>query len=130
MKHSITTIMTVLTVVLFSTGCQHGRVILSTVEIPACKNASAGEPSADCTNEKQRIRTEHERKRDAGAKMVEVHDAFYLWGFLPQSIEYKAREHCPGGVSEVYQYSTFMEGLLSEVTLGIYMPRTTRFVCR
>lgn len=64
-------------------------------------------------------------------RVIEQKEEFWFWGLSPDKFEYKAQELCPEkGVLEIYNYSTFMDGLFENGTLGIYAPRHIRITCR
>ena len=52
----------------------------------------------------------------------------WLWGLVsPQPIETRAQ--CPSGVATVTTEMSFMNGLVSGLTLGIYTPQHVTIVC-
>lgn len=63
------------------------------------------------------------------SKTQELHHKFYVWGLVGKQ-ELYARDLCPGsGISEIYQYTSAVDGILENLTLGMYMPRTLRITC-
>ena len=55
---------------------------------------------------------------------------FFLWGLTPSSHFVDLNEVCPGGnVRQVQAQTTFVNGLLGTITLGIYSPRTIKVWC-
>lgn len=65
-----------------------------------------------------------------GPTGAEIRDrkAYFLWGLTP-AIREDMREHCPAGVAQIREQTTFGDGALSIVTLGIYSPRTSHYTC-
>jgi hypothetical protein len=53
---------------------------------------------------------------------------FFLWG-LVGSKEVSLDAICPQGVSRWHNQATFLNGFLSFITLGIYVPRTIVVEC-
>jgi hypothetical protein len=54
--------------------------------------------------------------------------ATWLWGLVPAQ-ELDMRKECPGGLAVVETEQSFMNGLLSAITLGIYTPQHVRVTC-
>jgi hypothetical protein len=66
---------------------------------------------------------------EPSAETVTERKAFFLWGLVPtQRID--VRDRCPAGVVALRERTTFIDGLLSLPTLGIYKPRSTIYFCR
>ena len=65
-----------------------------------------------------------------GSVGEEVHDrkAFFLWGLAPTR-KVDVCDHCPAGVRSFREETTFGDGLLRAITIGIYSPRTTYYEC-
>ncbi|HBS06854.1 MAG TPA: hypothetical protein DEA96_17925 [Leptospiraceae bacterium] len=90
--------------------CQHARI-----RFDGCSDCKGAENSAGQTFQ---------------TKVVEQDEVFWFWGLSPDKIEYQAQDLCPEkGVLEVYNYSSLMDGILENVTLGIFAPRTMRITC-
>jgi len=53
---------------------------------------------------------------------------FYFWGLMNRA-EVAVGERCPGGVAKVHVHTTFGNGLVSALTLGVYTPRTYEIWC-
>ena len=53
---------------------------------------------------------------------------FFLWGLVGDK-QVDLDTICPQGVSRWYNQATFLNGLLSVITLGIYAPRTIVVEC-
>jgi len=63
------------------------------------------------------------------ARPVSSRKSFWFWGLTPtQEVDLQAI--CPTGVAAIEEETTFADGLLSFVTLGIYSPRTSLYYCR
>ena len=54
--------------------------------------------------------------------------ATWLWGIVPAS-PIDVTQNCPGGIATVETKMTFMNGLVTAVTLGIYTPRDVKVTC-
>lgn len=54
--------------------------------------------------------------------------ATWLWGIVPATAIDVTRE-CPGGIATVETQQTFMNGLVSVLTIGIYTPRDVKVTC-
>lgn len=54
--------------------------------------------------------------------------ATWLWGIVPAT-PIDVTSDCPGGIATVETKQTFMNGLVSAVTLGIYTPRDVTVIC-
>jgi hypothetical protein len=51
-------------------------------------------------------------------------------GLLPRKIEYNESILCPvRGMKEIHQYSSLTDGVLEQITFGIYSPRSIEIVC-
>ena len=59
---------------------------------------------------------------------VTQRNSFFLLGVAPTR-EYKGMDYCPGGVTALTEKTTFLDGLIGVVTLGIYTPRSTTYHC-
>lgn len=59
-----------------------------------------------------------------------VHDrkAFFLGGLAPTR-NVDVSEFCPAGAVAVSEETTFLDGLLSVLTLSIYSPRSSTYHC-
>ncbi len=85
--------------ILFSIGCHHARVKLDSEN-----GATRGE-----------VKT--------------LHHKFWLGGILPRKIEVDATQICPSGVYEIDEYYRWQDAVLTQVTFGIYVPRTLKITC-
>jgi len=64
----------------------------------------------------------------AHEKVVEERKSFFLWGLVPtRKIDVSKR--CPAGVSAVREETTFTDGVLGLVTLGVWQPRSSWYFC-
>jgi len=54
--------------------------------------------------------------------------ATWLWGLVP-SQEVDVRKQCPRGVATVETEQSFVNGLVSGLTLGIYTPQHVKITC-
>lgn len=54
--------------------------------------------------------------------------AFFLWGLAPTR-EVVLTDYCPHGVVAVREERRFTDGLLELITLGIYSPRSSWYLC-
>ncbi|EKR64732.1 hypothetical protein LEP1GSC036_3353 [Leptospira weilii str. 2006001853] len=62
-------------------------------------------------------------------KVHEVPQSFYFWGIVPREYLIDVTGYCPNGIKEVRQYSTFLDLIYEQLTLGIYSPRTLNLIC-
>lgn len=54
--------------------------------------------------------------------------ATWLWGLVPAK-EIDVTRDCPSGIATVETQLTFMNGLVSVLTVGIYTPRDVKVTC-
>jgi len=54
--------------------------------------------------------------------------ATWLWGIVPAT-PIDVTQNCPGGIATVETKTTFMNGLVGALTLGIYTPRDVKVTC-
>jgi hypothetical protein len=67
--------------------------------------------------------------RTPGTTVVEKPwTATWLWGIVPAT-PIDVTQNCPGGIATVETKMTFMNGLVSGLTLGIYTPRDVKVTC-
>jgi len=68
---------------------------------------------------------------DEGPAYERVYDrkSFFLWGLVPTR-KVDVSEHGPHGAVAVREETTFVDGLLNTVTLGIYTPRSSWYYCK
>ncbi|EMJ67098.1 hypothetical protein LEP1GSC051_3713 [Leptospira sp. P2653] len=48
---------------------------------------------------------------------------------MPREYLIDVTGYCPNGIKEVRQYSTFLDLIYEQLTLGIYSPRTLNLIC-
>jgi hypothetical protein len=53
--------------------------------------------------------------------------SFWFWGLT--SVQVDVQEKCPNGTVAVMEETTFVDGLLSLPTLGIWSPRSSTYYC-
>ena len=69
-----------------------------------------------------------EIQEDVPTEVVRDRKAFFLWGLAPTK-RVDVSEHCPNGAAAVVENTTFGDGMLTLITLGIYAPRSTWYHC-
>ncbi|TGK15877.1 Bor/Iss family lipoprotein [Leptospira kmetyi] len=70
------------------------------------------------------------RKAETNRETILLKQNYYLMGLLPRKLEYSESEYCPHrGIKEVHQYSSIMNILVEQMTIGIYSPRSLEIVC-
>ena len=52
----------------------------------------------------------------------------WLWGLVPAK-EIDVRRECPAGVATIMSETSFVNGLISVLTVGIYTPQHVRVTC-
>ncbi len=120
-----------LSLLVCASACQHARVQIkdSVLAVPECATYEADKTNnykqIECARAKDRLRA----ARASAAKPVELGHNFFFWGLYPKQVTLKANEVCPGGVQEIYAFSTWKDELLDNLTAGIYCPRTIRITC-
>lgn len=62
-------------------------------------------------------------------KVVYDRKAYFLWGLAPTK-KVDVLTHCPAGVTAIREQTTFVDGLCSLFTLGLYEPRSSWYYCR
>jgi len=62
------------------------------------------------------------------ADVTNTHD-FFAWGLVPEKQTVNVQGACPGGVRQLQTQTTGIQAFLSYITIGIYMPRTSRIWC-
>ncbi|EMJ93134.1 Bor/Iss family lipoprotein [Leptospira alstonii] len=103
-------------------NCQHVRVRFAQEKPEPCK---ISEQKKECkTALEQRTKNQSLPKQQ-----FTIAQNFYFWGLKPANYTIDGLTYCPAGVYEAYQYSTFLNGLYEQLTLGIYTPRTLILTC-
>jgi hypothetical protein len=54
--------------------------------------------------------------------------SFFLWGLTPRR-EVQVTDHCPHGAAAIREQTTFADGLLAAITLGLWVPRSSWYYC-
>lgn len=113
-------------------NCQHARVkfpVSSPVitEPKECKPPVRNKKACDEAKAKQ----EKELAEKSAQAPVEhiIKQKFFLFGFYPKKVVIDAKKYCPGEIMEIYQYNTFLDLVIEQGTIGIYMPRTMKITC-
>ena len=58
-----------------------------------------------------------------------IMNPYFLWGLLPGK-RYNSTQFCgKKGIYQVHAYTSFVDGLLSCITSGIYSPRSLEIIC-
>ena len=70
-----------------------------------------------------------ELANEPSARIIVERKSYYLWGLAPTKTV-DVRQRCPHGAVAVMEETTFVDGLLSLPTLGIWEPRSSTFYCR
>lgn len=65
----------------------------------------------------------------AVAPPIEEWNSYWLGGVTPL-IDVDVSQKCPNGAVAIRESTTFLNGLVAFVTLGIYTPRTSWYYCR
>ena len=85
--------------ILFSIGCHHNRVRLD--------NENGG----------------------TRGEVKTLHHRFWVGGFFPRKVEVDATTLCPSGVYEIDEYFRWQDAVLTQLTFGIYVPKTLKITC-
>lgn len=111
-----------------SLQCQHARIVIpATNDQPGNnkngKNVRSGgvilakAPAAGTRLEESHV-------------TVELSHTYFLMGLLPRNVVIEEGVVCPGArVHSMHQYTSFRDGVLEQLSLGIYSPRTVEIVC-
>ena len=62
-------------------------------------------------------RVEYERK------------SFFFWGLVPANKQVDVRKHCPAGVAAIGEQTSFTDGLITLLFLGIWELRSSWYYC-
>lgn len=111
--------------------CQHARVQLPLRELPV-PSACTGRVivNRDCNKAKLDLQKKRdEQLAEEREREFVFHHGYLFWGLKPAGIDIKAAEICPIGVKEIYEYSSVKDGLLENLTFGIYCPKTLKITC-
>src|SRR5438046_10728818 len=66
---------------------------------------------------------------EPAGEVVREHKSYFLWGLAP-TVEVDVLNKCPAGAAALRERTTFLDGLMSLPTLGIWSPRSTTYYCR
>ena len=66
---------------------------------------------------------------EPAATVITEHKSYFLWGLAP-TVEVDVLNKCPAGAAAIRERTTFLDGLMSLPTLGIWSPRSTTYYCR
>jgi hypothetical protein len=61
-------------------------------------------------------------------EVVYERKSFFFWGLAP-TLEVDVATRCPAGVAAIRERTTFTDGLLGLMTLGIWQPRSSWYYC-
>ncbi|TQE73268.1 Bor/Iss family lipoprotein [Leptospira noguchii] len=81
---------------------------------------------------RRQCKNDLEERARLNAQPPQVHvisQSFYFWGMIPNKHYVNVNEYCPNKIKEIRQYSTFLDFLYEQLTLGIYTPRTLNLTC-
>ncbi|MCH1912669.1 Bor family protein [Leptospira noguchii] len=81
---------------------------------------------------RRQCKNDLEERARLNAQPPQVHvisQSFYFWGIIPKKHYVNVNEYCPNKIKEIRQYSTFLDFLYEQLTLGIYTPRTLNLTC-
>jgi hypothetical protein len=120
----ITLILFLAAIIMITSSCRHARVTLN----PPLPKECVGERISQKICEAEKSAAQNKRSQSQGSTH-EIKQVFYLWGFTPKKITVDTTSLCPLGVKEIHEHATWKDGLFSEVTVGIYMPRTAVITC-
>jgi hypothetical protein len=63
------------------------------------------------------------------ARVVHERKSFFFWGLVPGNKEVDVRRRCPGGVSAIREQTSFTDGLMTVLFLGIWELRSSWYYC-
>ena len=66
---------------------------------------------------------------EPAATVISEHKSYFLWGLAP-TVDVNVLNKCPAGAAAIRERTTFLDGLMSLPTLGIWSPRSTKYYCR
>jgi hypothetical protein len=110
---------------LFTSACRHAEIVLDPPEPASCRQGFLRRQA--CEIEKAEIQ---DRIQKNVGKQNTIVQKFYLWGFYPRNVDLDVTGQCGEfGIWKIHQYTTALQGLYSELSLGIFVPRTTDIKC-
>ena len=62
------------------------------------------------------------------ATVVHERKSYFLWGLVPTQ-EIDVSERCPAGVAAIREQTSFTDGLMTFVFVGIWQLRSTWYYC-
>ncbi|EMJ94633.1 Bor/Iss family lipoprotein [Leptospira alstonii] len=104
---------------------------------PDCQNVRVSfpqNPPVSCRPPilRRQCQNDREERTRLNAQPPRVHvvpQPFYFWGMVPEDRQVDMAVYCPNGIKETLQYSTFLDSLYEQLTLGMYSPRTLNLIC-
>ncbi len=105
-------------------ACRHARIQLAPPTPEACKSDIANPVLCEAARANQ---AKQYASRKPTTKTLQHY--FIWWGMYPKQKEYDAAKLCPGGIREIYEYSTWKDGLYAELTFGWLLRRTMKVTC-
>ncbi|SOR61455.1 conserved exported hypothetical protein [Leptospira interrogans serovar Manilae] len=105
--------------------------------LTACQNVQvsfAQKPPKSCIPPilRRQCKNDLEERARLNAQPPKVHvvsQSFYFWGMIPKKHHVNVSDYCTNGIKEIRQYSTFLDSIYEQLTLGIYTPRTLNLTC-
>ncbi|HMV46097.1 MAG TPA: hypothetical protein PK079_22185 [Leptospiraceae bacterium] len=75
-----------------------------------------------------RVKLEKEGGGTKGEVKMLYHK-YWVGGMFPRKIEIDGTQLCPSGIAEIDQYYRWQDAVLTQLTFGIYVPRTMKITC-
>lgn len=113
-----------LAIVALASQCRHAHVRFDP-PLPAVCSKSPTSP--DC--ERAKKTQDSARQSSTKGTMHVVHQDFLLFGLYPRRQIIDLSKYCPSGAKSLHQYVSLEDGLLEQLTLTIYSPRTLEIEC-
>ncbi len=82
----------------------------------------------NCHHNRVKLDSENGSGSTAGEVKILYHK-FWLGGFLPRKVEVDATKICPSGVYEIDEYYRWQDAVFTQLTFGIYVPKTLKITC-
>ena len=106
-------------------SCRHATVAFDPPEPNSCRQGFLRRQA--CEIEKAELQDRILKKTGQTHKFV---TNYFFWGAYPRSADINAANLCKEyGIREIHQYTTALQGVYSELSLGIFLPRTTVIQC-
>lgn len=115
-----------LSIFLFIINCQHARIRFIPDLPDQCIPWSEKNQNEVCQASLEIIRNDLAKKKTVEKEFPQI---YTYWGFKPEDIQVDLNKECPKGVYEIHQYSTLMNAIYEQLTIGFYSPRTLRLTC-